>query len=75
MPFTPPPFIRWTRVSAGDLALPGERIVADLSPPAAAAAISGLLAYLAGEPRLRWHFRNVISADEQSLIAELLERA
>lgn len=59
----------------GDLALLGERIVADLGAPAAAAAIPVLLADLAREPQLREHFHTVFIASERTLIAGLLNRA
>lgn len=59
----------------GDLVLLSERIVADLGPPAAAAAIPGLLADLAREPQLRERFQTVFIASERTLIAELLDRA
>jgi AcrR family transcriptional regulator len=59
----------------GDLALLGERIVADLMPPTTRAALPGLLADLARDSQLREHFHRTFIASERALIADLLERA
>lgn len=59
----------------GDLALLSERIVAALGPPAAAAAIPGLLADLAKDPQLRLDVHAMFIASERTLIAQVLEQA
>lgn len=59
----------------GDLALLGRRIVADLGPPATVAAVPGLLADMAGIPKMRAHIQSVLIASERTVIAEILDRA
>lgn len=60
---------------AGDLTSVVQDIVDQLAAPAAAAAVPGLLADLAGSPDLAQSFHNAFVRREQEIIATLLDRA